>query len=258
VISLTRIPDTRTLMSHTLTAGAERRRVLQARVAVVAVVWMLSGLSAVSLAAHPQVEPAPPAAAAPAAQPQEAHPPAAAPAGQPGQEAGGEHGGAEGEAAHAESPWALIARLFNFALLAGALVYLLRSPLMTFLAERGVQVRNELTKAAALRKEAGGQLAQVDAKMKALPNEIEALKRRGAEDIGAEGERMRGQIEAERRRMLDHAKRDIENELHLAERELKKRAGELAVDVATERVKRTITDRDQARLVDRYVEQVRH
>jgi F-type H+-transporting ATPase subunit b len=174
---------------------------------------------------------------------------------QHGREAAGGHGGAESEA---ESPWAAIARLFNFAVLAGALVYLLRSPLMGYLERRGVQVRSELTKAAALRQEAGAQLAQIDAKMQALPSEIEALKRHGAEEIAAEESRIRSVADAERRRLLDQATREIDTELRLAERALRTRAGELAVDVATERITRTITDRDHLRLVDRYVEQVRH
>ena len=61
----------------------------------------------------------------------------------------------------------------------------------------------------------------------------------------------------ERQRMLENARREIDRRTHVAERQLLRRAGELAVGVATERVKRTITDDDQARLVDRYLEQVR-
>lgn len=41
-----------------------------------------------------------------------------------------------------------------------------------------------------------------------------------------------------------------------AERMLLKRAGELAVNVATDRVRRTITAADHERLMDRYLEQV--
>ena len=164
---------------------------------------------------------------------------------------------AEGEAEHAESPWAWGGRLFNFALLAAGLVYLLRSPLTAYLEQRGVDVRRELTRAAELRAEAGSQLARIDEKMRALPDEIDTLKRRGAEEIAAEEARIRALAEVERLRLLDQARRGIETELRLAERELKARAGELAVAVATERVKRTIDASDQARLVNRYVAQVK-
>jgi F-type H+-transporting ATPase subunit b len=216
--------------------AATRRHDLRVLIALVAVVWAVAVVSA----AQPQVEHAPPAAAA----------------GQTGKEAAAAHE-AEGEGGH-ESPWALPARIFNFAVLAGGLFYLLRSPLAGYLTQRGIQVRSELTSAANLRKEASAQLAAVEARMQALPGEIEGLKRRGAEEIAAEEGRIAGLAEAERRRLLEQATREIGMQLRVAERDLKQRAGELAVEVATARVKRTITGADHERLVNQYVEQVRH
>ena len=166
-----------------------------------------------------------------------------------------EHEKAEHEAA--ESPWATIARLFNFAVLAGALVYLLRSPFGAFLENRKVQIRKSLTDAAATREGATRQLAVIDQKLHALPGNLEALKRRGATEIAAEEERIRQAADVERLRMVANGKREIERRAQTAERQLTQRAGELAVSLATERVRRKITDADQARLVDRYLEQVR-
>jgi F-type H+-transporting ATPase subunit b len=166
-----------------------------------------------------------------------------------------EHAGGEGEAA--ESPWAMVARLFNFALLAGILIYLLRSPFGAFLDGRKVQIRKSLTDAATTREEAVKQLAVIDEKLQGLPGEIEALKQRGISEIAAEEARIRQAAEVERQRMLENARREIDRRGHLVERQLLLRAGELAVSLATERVKRTINDADQARLVDRYLEQVR-
>ena len=212
-----------------------RRRDLRFVIALVAVVWAVASASA----AQPQGEHAPPVAAA----------------GQAGTGAAAEHA-AEGEAGH-ESPWALPARIFNFALLAGGLFYLLRSPLAGYLAQRGIEVRSELASAASLRKEAAAQMAAVETRMQALPGEIEALKRKGAEEIAAEEARITALAEAERQRLLEQARREIGMQLRVAERDLKQRAGELAVAVATARVKRTITAADHERLVSQYVEQVR-
>ena len=232
--------------------GATRRRFVRALVATAAVVWLAAAVSAAGQAVG---QPSAPAQASVAAEPQREPPPAAAP--EPhGKEAAGVHA-AEGGGGH-ESPFALPARLFNFALLAGGLFYLLRSPLVGYLTQRGIEVRSELTNAAGLRKEASAQIAAVEAKVHALPGEIEALQRRGAEEIRAEEARIGASAEAERRRLLDQATREIEMQFRVAGRDLKKRAGELAVEVATARVKRTITASDHERLVDRYVSQVRH
>jgi F-type H+-transporting ATPase subunit b len=243
-------------MPHLHAAGT-RAAILRAMLALVAALWLAPAI----LRAQPPAEPPPSTAqAAPHAAEAAAQPAA------PGERAAGEahateahgEGAAEGEGEHEESPWAVVARLVNFAILAGGLFYFLRSPLAGFLEQRGVSVRSDLKKAAELKKDAGAQIEQIEAKLKALPAEIEALKRRGAEEIKAEQARIHSQAEQERRRLLDQAKREIDTQLRIAERDLKRRAGELAVEVATERVQRTITERDHARLVERYVSQVRH
>jgi F-type H+-transporting ATPase subunit b len=248
-------------MSHQYALGT-RATVLCAILALAVTIWFVPVVSAAAqqaeapravVAEQPAAHPAEPAQTSrPAESPAAAESHAAE--GQAAEGAG--HG--EAEAEHEESPWAMVARLFNFVILAGGLFYLLRSPLAGFLEQRGVAVRSDLKRAADLKREAGAQIEEIDAKMKALPGEIDVLKRRGADEIRAEEARIRAQAEAERNRLLDQAKREIATQLRVAERELKKRAGELAVDVATDRVKRTITERDHARLLDRYVSQVRH
>jgi F0F1-type ATP synthase membrane subunit b/b' len=257
---LTRTPATPSPIPLTPTAHAARRRIARVTAAVAVLVCALWALPAGAAGGVPSAARTASEAAAP-----QAERPAARPAGEPGAESAARPAGQVGEAAHggeadaehAESIWAVIGRLFNFAVLAGALVYFLRSPLMAFLDDRRVQVRRALTKAAELKAEAGAEMSAIDAKLGALPGDLEALKRRGAEEIAAEEARIRAQAEAERQRLLDQAKREIATELRVAERDLKKRAGELAVSVATERLKAAITDADQVRLVDRYVVQVK-
>ena len=150
----------------------------------------------------------------------------------------------------------MIAKLFNFALLAGTLVYFLRSPLATYLSDRGKQIRSDLVKAAGMKQSAAEQLAKIDAKMAALPGELDALRKTGAQEVAAEEARMRQAAEAERTRLIEQSTRDIDWQLKIAERDLRQHAGARAVDLATKRVKATITDADQVRLLDRYVSQV--
>jgi len=201
-----------------------------------------------------------------AGQPAETGQPAAT--GQPAQAGHQAEAGRQAEAGHqaeaergkggheAASPWALVGRLFNFAILAGGLVYLLKSRFADYLRNRAVRIRSDLAKAKEMREEASAQLASIEERLKALPSELEALKRRGAAEVAAEQARMRAATEAERQRMIGQARREVDAQVRNAERMLLKRAGELAVNVASERVRRTITDADQARLVDRYLVQV--
>jgi F-type H+-transporting ATPase subunit b len=177
------------------------------------------------------------------------------PAGKPAQAAA--ESGAEADAAGARESWApVIAKAVNFAILAGLLVYFLRNPLMGYLNGRIGRVREDLVTAKQTRETAVRQLAQIDAQLAALPTEIEALKKRGAEDVAAERIRIEQDAQAERERVLGHTRREIEMRLRVAKRELLEVAADLAVSVAADRIRTSITPADQARLVDRYASQL--
>jgi len=162
----------------------------------------------------------------------------------------------EGAAEQGNPLVGMIAKLFNFAVLAGTLFYFLRSPLAVYLTNRSAQIRERLVKASGMRAGAAAEQAAIARKMQSLPAELEALRKAGAEEVAAEDARIRQAAESERERLLDVTRRDISVQLKLAERALMKRAADLAVEVASERVKATITETDQLRLVDRYLVQV--
>jgi F-type H+-transporting ATPase subunit b len=167
------------------------------------------------------------------------------------------------EAAHAEEQEHgrgiidVIARLVNFGILAGTLVYLLRSPISSYLSKRHDEIHSDLVNAEESKRTAAAQIEEIDRRMKALPAELEALRVQGAAEIVAEEERISEAAAAERDRLLEQARRDIDLQVKVAERDLVKHAANLAVGVATERIKNTITDDDRQRLVDRYVQQLR-
>jgi F-type H+-transporting ATPase subunit b len=149
-----------------------------------------------------------------------------------------------------------IAKVFNFAVLVAVLVYFLKSPLATYLASRISRVREDLVAAAATREEATRRLAGIQAKLQSLPSELQALKMRGAEEIAAERQRIEQAAEAERQRLLAHTRREIEMHYRVARRQILEQTATLAVSIASDRIKQTMTPDDQARLVDRYAAQL--
>jgi F0F1-type ATP synthase membrane subunit b/b' len=148
-------------------------------------------------------------------------------------------------------------RLTNFAILVGTLVYFLRSPIAAYLASRGSQIRQELVTAADMRTTATAQLAEIDRKLHALPAELESLQHQGAEDVKAEQARIAQAAADERTRLLEHTRREIDMRLRIARRELTEHAAFLAVGVAEQRIRRSITPEDQLRLLDRYASQLK-
>jgi F-type H+-transporting ATPase subunit b len=195
------------------------------------------------------------AVAAPFAQSQPEHaPPAAATASAHDPAAATQHEGAE--AAHDPGWWPTIWKAANFVILVGTLTYFLGAPLGAYLAGRIGKVREDLVTAAETRATAVRQLAEIDAKLAALPAELEALKQRGAEDLIAERARIEQEALAERQRLLEQTPREIEMRLRIAKRELLELAAELSVNVASQRIRASITADDQVRLVDRYASQL--
>jgi len=161
-----------------------------------------------------------------------------------------------GAEAHEESIWPFVGKIFNFVVLVGGLVYLVRKPFAEYLTRRGGELRGELSAAEALKAEATAKIAEIDARMKSLPAELEALGARGRADIAAEEQRIRELAATEKQRLLDQAAREIDQRVRLAKRELVEHAADLTIDVARTKIQSEITDADRSRLVDRYLSQV--
>ena len=213
----------------------------------------------VPAAAQPDPPPTAPALGAPASAPQpDEH-------GQPGDAPAAAHvagdahasGDAHGEGGEHGNPVVdTIARLFNFGILVGVLVYFLKSPIAGYLRNRGIGIRSGLANAAELRRAAAADLTAIEARMAMLPAELEAIRKAGASEAETEEARIREAAAAERVRLLEQARREIDWHLKVARRDLRAHAADLAVAVAAQRVKASMTAEDQARLVDRYLGQL--
>jgi F-type H+-transporting ATPase subunit b len=165
--------------------------------------------------------------------------------------------GHTGEEEHGGGFVALAGKLFNFAVLAGCLVYFLREPFRQYLANRSTAIRSDLVAAASMKEDAARQIAEIDAKLKQLPSQLDALRARGHDEMAAERARIEQAAATERDRLLEQTRREINLQVRSARRDLVTHAADLAVQVARERIRHRISDEDQRRLVDRYLEQVR-
>ncbi len=150
-----------------------------------------------------------------------------------------------------------IAKLFNFAVLVGALVYFLKAPIVRHLTARSDTIRRDLVAAETLRESAEAQLTAVQTKLAALPAELEAVRARGQDDLALERDRLTTTTAREREKVLESTRREIDLQARVARRDLVQHAADLAMDLARARIAAVITPEDQARLVDRYATEVR-
>ncbi len=130
-------------------------------------------------------------------------------------------------------------------------------PLAQHLASRSQQIRGGLEAARETTATATTQLAEIDRRLQSLPGELDALRARGVAEIAAEERRIQARAEAERKRLVEEMQRDVDVRVRVARKALAEHAADLAVGLAADRVRQTITDADQARLIDRYAADVK-
>jgi F-type H+-transporting ATPase subunit b len=145
----------------------------------------------------------------------------------------------------------------NFIIFVGVIYYFGNGPMKEYLATRSATIRKDLVEAAEIKAAATAQLAAVEQKLQALPGELTALRTRGADEIVSEEKRIAAAAEAERERLLEQTRREIDLQVRLAKKDILEHAADLSVQLAGERLKKEITPADQARLVDQYLTQVK-
>jgi F-type H+-transporting ATPase subunit b len=243
-----------------LKVGQHYRR---ARAILVGVVFVLASWPAVAAAQPAPAESAAPSPAAESApQPPQAEPPASPP--DPGtHEVAPGTDAAHQEASHSEdadhgSGWlAVVAKIFNFAVLVGILTYFLKTPLTEYLTSRGEAIRRDLVEARTLRQSAESQLQSVRTQLAGLPAELEALTARGRDELAHEQVRLKETTAREREKLVERTRREIDLQTRMARRQLVEHTADLAIGLARARIEQQITPDDQTRLIDRYAAEVR-
>jgi len=165
----------------------------------------------------------------------------------------------EGSGAHGGVgiPWGeVLKQAVNFAILAGVLVYFLRKPVSSFLAERSELLRKGIDDAAKARAEAAEKLSAVEARMAKLSGEIAQMSERMDAEARAEAEQIRKSYAAEISGIRAQAEFAGQQEVKKAREELRREASELSARAAGELVRKTLTPEDQDRLVGENIQKI--
>ncbi|HSR70452.1 MAG TPA: ATP synthase F0 subunit B [Acidobacteriota bacterium] len=148
--------------------------------------------------------------------------------------------------------WATAGRWVNLLLVVVPLVIWLRKPLGQYFAGRRQAIRNEIEEAAEARRQAEEKLAEVEQKMKALDEEVENIRQQARQEAAAERRRLLQEARADGERIVAAAEREIGNLKRQARAELKDYASQLALEMAEERIRESMTEKDEAELADRF------
>ena len=160
-----------------------------------------------------------------------------------------EHEGA-GEATHGFLGIPNIAwQTLNLGLFLVLLFVLLKKPAATFFGNRKKEVEDANLKAEADRRRAEELAKEIDARLSGIEAEIASLRTHAATESAAEQKQLLAEAEADAARLVTRGSAEIEARVREARRELTAFAGDLAVEMAEDIVKRSATPEDHARLL---------
>lgn len=166
--------------------------------------------------------------------------------------AGGGHGEAEAKGWVATDTY----RVMNFVVLAAALVFLLRKPAKNALNARIEGIQEQLQELEARKGEAEKQLAEYNEKLARLDQEAEQIVSNYIEQGKEAKARIIEEAKATAEKLEEQAKRAIEHEFKKAKEKLQAEVAEQSLAKAEELIQARITDDDQEKLVDEYLEKV--
>ena len=141
---------------------------------------------------------------------------------------------------------------FNFAILAGAILYGLWRYLPKAFRENRENIQHRLLDARTATEQAHQRLAAIEQRLGRLDEEIAAISRQAEKDSVDEEARIKASIEEERRRIVESASKDIAAAASAAQRDLKRFAAGLAVDRAAQRL--VLTEDEDRGLLQEFAE----
>ncbi len=130
-----------------------------------------------------------------------------------------------------------ISVILNFAVIAGAIVLVMRAKMPGAFAARTASIQKQMAEARQASEEAGRRLGEIEGRLARLDSEIAGLRSQAEAEGKAEEERLRAAAEEERQKIVHGAEQEIAAAARLARTDLKSYAAELAVALAEKRIK---------------------
>ncbi len=159
---------------------------------------------------------------------------------------------AEGESP-AGTPLGWVFRWLNFAVLAGAVVYVCLKKAPGFFCGRREQIASSISESARAREEAERQLREAEDRLGRLEPQLTELRAAARRDTTADAERSRAAAQQEARKIERAAQMEIEAAERAARMELKRLMAQRAVERAESIIRQRLTPESQAALLQVFV-----
>jgi F-type H+-transporting ATPase subunit b len=144
----------------------------------------------------------------------------------------------------------------NFLILVAAIFHFVRKPAQAFFANRRNEIKTDLEGAASELSIAETTYAKWQRRLIDLESELEEIRATARQRAEAERERILSDARANAERIQADGVAAVKLEVRRAREELRKEATRAAIELAAQQLEREITDADQNRLVDEFIERV--
>ncbi len=146
-----------------------------------------------------------------------------------------------------------IFKWINFAIVAGVVIWVFAKKLPSVFRANADAISSAITKATAIKAEADKQLADAEARLARLEQEVVALRATAEKEAAADAERIREMAKSDAEKISLAGKAEIEAAERAARMELKALAAKLAVDGAESLLAKQLTPQAQESLVKGFV-----
>jgi F-type H+-transporting ATPase subunit b len=149
-------------------------------------------------------------------------------------------------------------KFINLAIFVIALVIVMRKffRVPEMFKDRKESIKSELARAQHERDAAVAKLKEVEERLARLDAEVADIQERSKREVAEERERIARSTESEIAKLSDQARREIESAGKTAKHELRRYTAEQSVQLAEEMIRREMEPEDDARLIDRRIEEL--
>jgi F-type H+-transporting ATPase subunit b len=163
-------------------------------------------------------------------------------------------GGGHGE--EGKVIWGMIWRIVNFAILMVLLWKMLADRIKSYFGDRRVEIAQMIEQADKAKEDAEKQFAEVQQKLKNVEKDIKEIKEAIMGELEGEKERIIQEGKNSAERILQQARWTAEQEVIKARKELKDHVVEMAGDMASGMITRSMTPEDQKKILEEYLDKV--
>jgi len=158
---------------------------------------------------------------------------------------------------YANYPGLELWKFLNLAIFTAGAIFVLRKPISAALSTRRDAIQRELTEAHNQREQALAKVAEADALLSRVDDDVRAVREQARQEADAERERMAAATQRELEKMKDQAQREIERANKLARKELQQFLATRSIELARKSISAQMRPEDDTVLIKESIGELR-